>query len=342
MPEVTLAYETWGRLNADRSNAVMLLTGLSPSAHAASSEQDPSEGWWEPIVGPGKPIDSNKLFVVCINSLGSCKGSTGPDSINPQTGSPYRLDFPETTIWDIAAGAQHVLQHLGIEQLQLLAGPSMGGMSALAWLVQNPAGARHFLAISTAASAEPFSIAIRSLQREAVVTDPDWNNGNYTRDRWPENGMRMARKLGMISYRSAREWRSRFGRQQQNRYKPQLFGMNYKVESYLENAARKFIGQYDPCSYVYLSRAMDWFNAAEGHDDLTAALARVKLQSARIIGVDSDILFPLHQQRELADALAHNGVQARLVALPSDQGHDAFLVDYARFKPAIAAYVQSL
>ncbi|HET6565713.1 MAG TPA: homoserine O-acetyltransferase [Xanthomonadales bacterium] len=338
LSQLDLAYETWGKLNADRSNAVMILTGISPSAHAASSKLDPSEGWWEPMIGPGCPIDTRRNFVICINSLGSCKGSTGPDSLDPETGKPYRLAFPEITIWDIAKAAQLVLDHLGIKQLRMLVGPSMGGMSGLAWLAQFPRNARHFLSISSAASAEPFSIAIRSLQREAVVTDPNWHQGNYTKQSWPENGMRLARKLGMISYRSAQEWRKRFGRQEQKRLKPRLYGMNYAVESYLENAAKKFVSQYDPCSYVYLSRAMDWFDVSDGHASLAMAVSGIKLQSVRVIGVDSDILFPLHQQRELAAAFAANGVDTRLVELPSEQGHDAFLVDYPRFKPAIEAY----
>jgi homoserine O-acetyltransferase len=338
LPQLTLAYETWGKLNADHSNAVMILTGISPSAHAASSKLDPSDGWWEPMIGPGCPIDSRKNFIICINSLGSCKGSTGPDSINPNSGKHYRLDFPEITIWDIAKASQLVLDHLQIKQLRMVVGPSMGGMSALAWLAQFPHGARHFLGISTAANAEPFSIAIRSLQREAVVTDPNWQQGEYSARSRPENGMRMARKLGMISYRSAREWRKRFGRQEQKRIKPKLYGMNYAVESYLENAAKKFASQYDPCTYVYLSRAMDWFDVADGFNSLPEALAAIKLQSARLIGVDSDILFPLQQQSDLAAAFSANGIRSKLVELPSDQGHDAFLVDYQRFKPAVASY----
>lgn len=342
LPQLALAYETWGNLNANRSNAVMILTGISPSAHAASSKLDPAEGWWEPMVGRGCPIDSSKNFIICINSLGSCKGSTGPDSIDPHTGKPYRLTFPEITIWDIAKAAQLVLDHLHIKQLRMIVGPSMGGMSSLAWLAQFPRGARHFLGISTAASAEPFSIAIRSLQREAVVTDPNWHQGDYTAQSRPENGMRLARKLGMISYRSAREWRKRFGRQEQKRIKPKLYGMNYAVESYLENAAKKFVSQYDPCTYVYLSRAMDWFDVAEGYDSLPEALAAIKLQSALVIGVDSDILFPLHQQSELAAAFSANGIDSKLIKLPSDQGHDAFLVDYQRFKPAVAKYFKAV
>ncbi|MDX1381782.1 MAG: alpha/beta fold hydrolase, partial [Xanthomonadales bacterium] len=177
LPWIKLAYETWGELDDARSNAVLILTGLSPSAHAASSEDDPEPGWWEPMVGPGKPIDTRRQFVICVNSLGSCWGSLGPASYNPETGRPYRLDFPALAIEDIAAGAHRVVRHLGIDRLAAVVGPSMGGMSAQAYLLQNPAGARHAVLISTAARAEPFSIAIRSLQREAIQADRRFKEG---------------------------------------------------------------------------------------------------------------------------------------------------------------------
>ena len=339
---MTLAYETWGALNSAGSNAVLILTGLSPSAHAASSPADGSPGWWEPMIGPGKPINTDRFFAICVNSLGSCKGSTGPASTNPETGRPWRLDFPELTIEDIAAATHRVLRHLGIRQLAVIVGPSMGGMSALAWLQLNPGGARHMLNISGAPRAEPFSIAVRSLQREMIVTDPNWNNGLYDDRQWPENGMRLARKLGMISYRSAVEWRSRFKRDLQDLYPVELFGMNYEIESYLEAAARKFIDAFDPCCYLYLSRTMDWFDATENHSSLDAALAGTRLESANVIGVETDILFPPHQQKEVAAALTANGVDTQLEILPSCQGHDAFLVDYDNFCARVGAYFEKI
>ncbi len=342
LPQLTHAYETWGELNADRSNAILILTGLSPGAHAASSAADPSPGWWEPMIGPGDPIDTSKHFVICVNSLGSCKGSSGPASINPETGRQWRLDFPELCIEDISATTQRVVRHLGIEQLCTVVGPSMGGMTAIAWLAQNPEGARHLLSISGAEKAEPFSIALRSLQREMIVTDPNWNDGQYDDDHWPENGMRMARKLGMISYRSALEWRTRFGRRTQDYFPRELFIMSYEVESYLEAAARKFIGAFDPCCYLYLSRAMDWFDATEGHDNLTAALAGVRLDSAYVMGVETDVLFPPHQQQGIADAPTANGITTGLDILPSVQGHDAFLVDYEHFSTPMRAFFKRI
>jgi homoserine O-acetyltransferase len=342
IPAVTLAFETWGELNADRSNAVLILTGLSPNAHAASSAEDPTEGWWEPMVGPGKGIDTERHFVICVNSLGSCQGSTGPGCVNPKTGKQYRLSFPDLVIGDIARAARMVLEYLGIEQLRALVGPSMGGMSCLALLQQNPQGARHFLGISTAARAEPFAIAIRSLQREMIVRDPHWQDGAYTDDVWPETGMRLARKLGMISYRSEPEWRERFGRGREVHFAERLFGMHFSVESYLEAAAKKFIRNFDPCCYLFLSQAIDWFDLSDGYADMNDAFSPLKIQSAKVIGVNTDFLWPTHQQREIVDGFAAAGAASELQLLDSIQGHDSFLVDYDRFTPAVAEYMNAI
>lgn len=337
-----MAYETWGELNAERSNAVLILTGLSPSAHAASSAADPKDGWWEPMIGPGKSIDTDRNFVICVNSLGSCKGSTGPASINPETGKPYRLSFPDLLIQDIASSALLILESLGIEQLRAIVGPSMGGMSGLALLKMKPGVARHFLAISTAARAEPFAISIRSLQREMVVRDPAWRDGAYTERQWPETGMRLARKLGMISYRSEPEWRERFGRTLQDHYSERLFGMHFNIESYLESAARKFIRNFDPCCYLFLSQAMDFFDISSAYEDSVSAFADVQLNSAKVIGVETDFLWPVHQQKEIADMFSANGVDTSFEVLPSIQGHDSFLVDYERFCPVVEEYFKSI
>jgi homoserine O-acetyltransferase len=338
LPAFTLAYETWGELNADRSNAVLIQSGLSPNAHAASSKEDPSPGWWEMMLGPGKPIDTDRFYVIALNSLGSCKGSTGPASMNPETSKPYRLDFPDLCVEDIGKAACELIAHLDIDQLCTMVGPSMGGMSALAYLQQNPQGARHFLTISSASNAAPFSIAIRSLQRELIVSDLNWNDGNYDDRKWPVKGMRMARKLGMLSYRSSEEWRTRFGRRRQDYFPTELFGMNFEVESYLEAAARRFVRSFDPCSYLYLSRAMDWFDIADDYPDLKTALAEIQLKTACVIGVETDILFPAYQQKEIADALRSNGVDTSFTNLESLMGHDAFLVDEALFTPHVRAY----
>src|SRR6478672_2060350 len=265
-----MAYETWGSLNAARDNAVLILTGLSPDAHAAANDANPDAGWWEAMLGPGKPIDSDRWFVVCVNSLGSCKGSTGPASIDPATGEPYRLDFPELALEDVADAAMSVVRALDIAHLACVIGNSMGGMCALAFLLRHPGVARSHINISGSARALPFSIAIRSLQREAIRLDPAWNHGHYDETHYPEAGMRMARKLGVITYRSALEWDGRFGRvrlDSDSRDDDEPFGLEFQVESYLEAHARRFVRRFDPNCYLYLSRSMDWFDLAEHAGD---------------------------------------------------------------------------
>ncbi|NIR59797.1 MAG: homoserine O-acetyltransferase [Gammaproteobacteria bacterium] len=339
LPGVRLAYESWGRLNAARDNAVLLFTGLSPSAHAASSEQDPSPGWWEYMVGPGKPIDTDRYFVVCCNNLGSCFGSTGPASIDPRTGEPHRLGFPELAIEDIAAAARAAVRALGIERVSTVVGASLGGMAALAYAVRYPEEVGAVATLSAAAQATPFAIAVRSLQREMIRSDPAWRGGDY--DEQPADGMRLARKLGLTSYRSGVEWLERFGRErvpaEQRQGEP--FEREFQIESYLEANARKFVGGFDANCYLYLSRAMDWFDlTARDGGSLTGALGRVRARRHLVIGVETDFLFPLWQQRELADALARVGHEVRFTPLASPQGHDAFLVDEARFAPAVGAF----
>lgn len=346
-----IAYETWGTLSAARDNAILVLTGLSPDAHAASNAGNPEPGWWEGMLGPGKAIDTDRWFVVCTNALGSCKGSTGPASIDPATGEPYRLDFPELSIEDGADAAFEVVRALGIERLACVIGNSMGGMAALAFLLRHPGIARSHVNISGSARALPFSIAIRSLQREAIRLDPAWNNGRYDDAHYPEAGMRMARKLGVITYRSALEWDGRFGRvrlDSDRRDDEDPFGLEFEVESYLEAHARRFVRRFDPNCYLYLSRSMDWFDMAEhadprlGEGDVMRGLARIRVEKALAIGVHTDILFPLQQQEQIADGLRAGGADARFLPLPSPQGHDAFLVDIERFGPAVGGFLAQL
>jgi homoserine O-acetyltransferase/O-succinyltransferase len=345
-----LAYETWGELAASGDNAVLILTGLSPSAHAASTPENPEAGWWEAMTGPGKAIDTTRWFVICANSLGSCKGSTGAASTNPATGEPYRLDFPDLSIEDIANAAHALVTGLGIARLACVIGCSMGGMSALAYLQQHPDSARSHVNVSGAAQALPFSIAIRSLQREAIRLDPNWNHGHYDDAHYPDAGMRIARKLGVVTYRSALEWHGRFGRVRLDgeQREDDPFGLEFQVESYLEGHARRFVRQFDPNCYLYLSRSMDWFDLAEygpsdaGGGKVLEGLRRLKLERALAIGVATDILFPLQQQEEIAEGLRLAGVEAECLALPSPQGHDAFLVDIERFSPALAGFLGRL
>ena len=334
------AYETWGELNNERDNAILVFGGLSPSAHAASCPEDPSSGWWEDMIGSGLPLDTESYLVICVNSLGSCFGSTGPASINPETGELYRLGFPILTLEDVAEAAYGVVKHLGIEQLESVVGCSMGGMSGLAFCVRHPEASRSFVSISSATRAEPFSIAVRSLQREMIRADQKWLDGNYDRDNPPVIGQRLARKLGMMTYRSATEWTRRFGRE---RFTDEggtggSFGIEFAIESYLESRARKFSGSFDPNCYLYLSHASDLFDLAEHGGSLAIGFSKLRLERALVIGVKTDILYPLHQQRELAAGIAVGCPDTQLVELDSICGHDSFLVDMDAFRPVICEF----
>ena len=341
-----VAFETWGKLSDARDNALLILTGLSPSAHAASNEQDPSPGWWEAMIGPGKAIDTDRWFVICVNSLGSDKGSTCPASIDPATGEPYRLSFPELALEDVANAAHAAVASLGIDQLACLIGCSMGGMSALAYMLLHPGSVRAHISVDTAPQAQPFAIAIRSLQREAIRLDPHWNNGRYDDAHFPETGMSIARKLGVITYRSAMEWNGRFARirlDAEQRDDDVPFGFEFQVESYLEGHAQRFVRTFDPNSYLYLSRASDWFDISEyGEGSIQAGLKRIRVEQALVIGVSTDILFPLEQQEQIAEGLRAAGAAVEFVALDSPQGHDAFLVDIENYSRAIGGFLGRL
>ena len=336
----TFAYETWGKLDVARSNAILIFTGLSPSAHAASSNEDATPGWWEEIVGPGRPIDTGRYYVICINSLGSCFGSMGPASVDPLTGQIYRLTFPVVSLEDVARGGYELARHLGVERLHAVLGPSMGGMTALAYAVMFPAAVEGLVLISSTARSSPFAIALRSLQREMIRKDPLWKDGNYTPDAPPLTGMRLARKLGMMTYRSAEEWRVRFGRERvaSEHTAGDPFGVRFEIEAYLEHHASKFIGQYDPNCYLYLSRASDLFDIAEHGASVAGALSKVQAKRILIIGVKTDFLFPVYQQKELAEGLSGSGRHVDFVELGSLQGHDSFLIDMDAFRPVLARY----
>ena len=337
-----IAYETWGALNARRDNTILLFTGLSPSAHAAASAQDATPGWWEYMIGPDRPIDTRKFHVVCINSLGSCFGSTGPASVNPRTGKPYRLGFPELCIEDIARSARAALRTLGIERVHSVVGASLGGMSALAYAMEFPDEVETLISISSATRATPFAIAVRSLQREIIRSDPNWKNGNYDSGRGPIDGMRLARKLGLTSYRSAAEWQQRFGRERipDADASGHAFGPEFQIESYLDANARQFVGGFDANCYLYLSRAMDLFDVAEHGGSVEAGLARVRAERTLIIGVETDFLFPLWQQREIADCLRDSGREVLFSALSCIHGHDSFLLDEDYFGPPVAEFLR--
>ncbi len=335
-----IAYETWGTLNEARSNALLLFTGLSPSAHAASSPADPSDGWWQRMVGPGLAIDTDQFFVICVNSLGSCFGSTGPVANDPATGKPYRLTFPDLSVEDIARAGYETVRSLGIEQLDTIVGPSLGGMVVLAFAAQFPGATRRLVTISGTTAASPFAIALRSIQREAITSDPDWKQGQYAADKPPSTGQRLARKLGTVTYRSAAEWQQRFDRQpiRPDMKKGDPFASEFAVQGYLEAQAAKFVTAFDANCYLYISRSMDRFDLSK-HGDPDEVLRRARLEQALVIGVESDLLFSITEQRAVARHLASAGATTWFRPLHCIEGHDSFLIDIERFGREIRSFL---
>jgi homoserine O-acetyltransferase len=315
----SIRYESWGKLSADKDNAILLFTGLSPSAHAASSSDDPQPGWWEGLIGPDAPLDTNKFCVICVNSLGSCFGSTGPTSVDPLTGSPYAESFPEIALEDIASGGCAVLDSLGIAKAQAVIGPSLGGSVVLAFVAMYPSRARRLLSISGTMAASAHAIALRSIQREAVSSDP-------------VTGLRLARKLGTISYRSTKEFKQRFQRERSKT------GRDFLIEDYLEQQADKFAGVFDPVSYLRLSRAIDLFDLNE-HGPPAQLFESAKLESALVIGIEEDWLFTIDEQADLAHALQAAGIAVEFQRLSSLYGHDAFLAESSRFGAIIKRWL---
>lgn len=337
----TMAYETWGELNEAKDNAILIFSGLSPSAHAASSGEDATPGWWEDMIGAGFPLDTDRFCIIAVNSLGSCFGSTGPASINPETGERYRLSFPTLTLEDVGEAAYGLVRQLGIDRLHAIIGCSMGGMSGLAFCVNHPDAVAAFVSISAGARPLPFAIAVRSLQRELIRSDPKWMSGNYDPSDPPILGQKLARKLGMMTYRSPEEWEQRFGRERTTDFGPVdgPFRIEFSVESYLENHANRFSGGFDANCYLYLSRASDLFDLAEHGGSLAAGFKKLQLERALVIGVTTDILFPIHQQRQLADGFKTACAKTTLVELDCIRGHDSFLVDMDAFRPLICEFL---
>jgi homoserine O-acetyltransferase len=347
-----VAVETYGRLSAARDNAILLFTGLSASAHAASHPGDASAGWWESMIGPGKAFDTDRWFVISVNSLGSCFGSTGPASLNPTTGRAYGGDFPELRVEDIARASQAAVDWFGIDQLAATVGCSLGGMTVLAHAVCFPGRSRAMVSISGAMAANAAAIATRSLQREMV--------GSLLREGAEparvQQAMRWARKIGVLSYVGTELLEKRFGRDQAEPFAGRGSGTDFEVESWLEHLAQKFVRSFDPWSYWYISRAMDLFDfAAHGqapdgddvvhrHDpsDAARAAAHLHLERALVVGVREDLLFPVQQQRDVGTVLDAVGIRTDYVELASPYGHDAFLTEHRLFTPVLTAFLGEL
>jgi homoserine O-acetyltransferase len=326
-----IAYESWGELNAARDNAILIFTGLSASAHAHSSPADTSPGWWETMIGPGRPLDTSRFFVICMNTLGSCFGSTGPASINPATGKRYGASFPALSGEDIATAGAKLFDALGIERAASVLGPSLGGMIVLAFAAQFPGRTRTLVSISGAARSTALSIGLRTAQRQAVRLDPKWRDGDYPPEDPPIEGLKLARRIGTLTYRSPAELEKRFGP-----------GHKETIADYLERQAEMFVRRFDANCFLAISEAMDRLDLIATHGELTRAFRHSRLERALVIGVDSDWLFPPYQQAEAADALRAAGVPTEFDLLPSFEGHDSFLVDIDRFGTSLGRFYSAL
>ena len=338
LPEFTLAYESWGDLAPARDNVVLLHTGLSASSHAKSHERNPNPGWWEEFIGPGRAIDTDRFHVICTNLLGGCYGSTGPASTDPRTGEPFATDFPLLTVSDMVRAQLALLDHLGIERLHASVGSSLGGMQSLMLAALAPGRVARVVSISAALRSHPQSIALRFVQRQAVMADTDWRGGRYYGLSFPHRGQKVAREIGTITYRSGPEWLERFGRSRLAEDQPPRLDEDFEVESYLVHQGEKFCLQYDANSYLYISKAMDLFDLTEPTNG-QPGVGHVTCPTL-VIGVSSDLLFPVWQQRELAAALEKNGAPVTYVELDAPYGHDTFLIDLERVGGAVKAHLE--
>ena len=331
LPELTLAYESWGEQNAARDNTILLHTGLSASSHALSHPRNPHPGWWEEFIGPGRPIDTDRFHVVCTNLLGGCYGSTGPSSADPRTGTPYATDFPLITVFDMLRAQLLLLDHLGVARLHASIGGSLGGMQSVALAAMAPERVDRVVSVSAAARSHPQSIAMRYVQRRAIMSDPDWNEGRYYGSSFPHRGQGVARAIGTITYRSGPEWQERFGRTRSTEGTPTL-GEDFEVEGYLAHQAEKFCLQYDANSYLYISKAMDLFDLTEPVEDEGQPLIGRIACPVLVVGVTTDVLFPVWQQRELRDLIQKKAADATVTyeELDAPYGHDTFLIEHRR------------
>jgi homoserine O-acetyltransferase/O-succinyltransferase len=323
---VTLAYETYGSLNPDRSNAILVCHALTGDAHAAGyhpGDKDP--GWWDTMIGPGKAFDTNRYFIICSNVLGGCRGSTGPSSINPRTGTPYALEFPPITIKDMIQAQRRLIDHLGIDRLLSVAGGSMGGMLALQWVACYPDRVASVIPIATTATHSPQQIAFNEVGRQAIMADPNWNNGNYYGGTRPASGLSVARMLGHITYMSDFSMNEKFGRRLKDIRSAFQFSPEFEVEGYLQYRAETFIRRFDPNSYLYITKAIDYFDLGNGkgiHEVLSGVKARFL-----VIAFKSDWLYPGYQSQEIAKACKRAHLEATYCELNSTWGHDAFLIE---------------
>jgi homoserine O-acetyltransferase/O-succinyltransferase len=340
LEHVEIAVETWGSPNLERDNAILVTHALTGDAHAASHHPGDQPGWFEGMIGPGRALDTDRYFVVCMNMLGGCSGSTGPRSINPSTGSRYNLTFPMITVRDIVRSQALVLEKMGVPNLHTVIGGSLGGMQALEWGAMYPDRVKNIIPIATSGEFSPQGIAYNEVQRRAILIDPRFSGGEYEDGQGPDQGLAVARMLGMITYQSDELMTSRFGRSTDARYQrwPE-FQQRYDVEGYLHYQGDKLVNRFDANSYLYLTRAMDSHDLARGRGSYRNGLAHIQARTLGI-GISSDILFPPAKTREIVDDLKALGRNATYREMQSPHGHDAFLKDFEQLASIVADFLE--
>ncbi len=334
-----VAYETYGRLNEQKNNAILILHAFTGDAHAAGIDHDGKPGWWDNMIGPGKAFDTNRYFVICSNVLGGCRGTTGPSSIDPATGRRYGLRFPVITIADMVRLQKKLVDRLGIPRLLAVSGGSMGGMQALEWAVSYPEAVEACIPIAATARHSAQQIAFNETGRQAIMMDPDFLNGDYPDDRPPARGLAVARMIGHITYMSDESMREKFGRRLRNREAFSFgFDIDFEVESYLRYRGQQFVGRFDANSYLYITKAMDYFDLTLGYPSLAASLERATARFL-VISFTSDWLYPSYQSLEIVNALRSRNHDVTYCELTSNYGHDAFLVDIAEQTEVIRGFL---
>lgn len=340
---ITIRYETYGTLSPARDNAILICHALSGSAHAAGrhAAEDKKPGWWDIMIGPGKAFDTDRYFVICPNFLGSCYGTTGPSSVNPETGRPWGISFPMITVKDMVNAQAALIDHLGIERLLCVTGGSLGGMQTLEWATAHPERVRSAIPIATTHRLSPQAIAFDEVGRQAIMSDPNWNQGDYYGRQTPNLGLALARMIAHITYLSEASMMEKFGRRLQDK---DAFGWrfdsyDFAVESYLHYQGLQFVGRFDANAYLYISKAMDYFDLSVGFASLRESVERATCRFL-IMSYSSDWLFPPSQSRELERALRYNHADVTSCEISSDYGHDAFLLEHESMTHMISPFLE--
>ena len=340
---ITVAYETYGQLNEKKSNAILICHALTGDAHAAGYHQGSEKpGWWDAMIGPGKAFDTDQYFVICSNVLGGCKGTTGPSSINPATGRPYGLSFPVITIKDMVEVQKLLIDHLGIQKLLAVAGGSMGGLQAIKWAVLYPKKVNSAIVIATNYRHNAQQIALHEVGRQAIMSDPDWQNGDYYGKSVPKHGLALARMIGHITYMSEKSMDEKFGRRLIDKQALGYdFSADFQVQNYLKYRGDSFVERFDANSYLYITKAVDYFDLAEEKGTLEKALRNVKA-TFLVISFTSDWLYPSHQLKTFVKALKGNDHDVTNVEIESDYGHDAFLIETQRQVHVVSHFLKRI